>query len=479
MTRILDKLNRFSPRLGPEWGSGGIFGLKFHRNTLYFTLAFEAEAHFIKEDKEKIYEFDLLGKGPRSGGDTYNAVTAVDDKIYFGGWVHAPAVYKMKKLLFTQKYSHIHEYDISEDEVSLLWKDGPGEEDAWAGEVSEIIYDEYNNRLFFARGDGHFNLGLYEYDLDKKKAGIISEEPTLRGTLFLDKVVFNMGATMFWGLQYVDLDTNKYDSMELERTKEMSKDGGMIEEPTLIERVGSLGTAANKLFVFIRGGFFVGNPFEESEKPEMSFVRLFDFPETAIVPSRVNCLPIRGGLLTAYNTISDMFMFKKMTLTMPSVLVFITPPAVKIIGVFGTRITSIEKMGSKILVAGNTMPNTINPIPMDSGSKEISVLSDDILDRRPPALHISLSGNAIKTDVWGGIPLTGYYNKNMTIYSSRSNELSIFEYDIDMPQVGTQLKTQFKITEGRNLIDLSGFHGIVSFKFVNCDDQASIFIELS
>ncbi|MEM0457738.1 MAG: DUF2139 domain-containing protein, partial [Sulfolobales archaeon] len=77
----------FQPSYAPEWGSGGVFGLKYHRGVLYFTLAFEAESFFIERDYQQRYKYDLVGPQPVSGGDTYGAVEAVDEKIYFGGWV--------------------------------------------------------------------------------------------------------------------------------------------------------------------------------------------------------------------------------------------------------------------------------------------------------------------------------------------------------------------------------------------------------
>ena len=496
MVDVRNRLYRFQPKLGPEWGSGGIFGLKYHRDVLYFTLAFEAQAHFyyseynfeyemkklkiFPEHIHKIYNFDLIGKAPRSGGDTYNAVTAVDEKIYFGGWIHAPAIYENKTLKFTQKFSHLHCYDIADEKVKLLWKDGPGEEDGWAGEVSEVLYDELNNKLYIARGDGHFNLGLFVFDLDKNEMKMISDEPALKGTQFFDKFVFNTGALMFEGLQYVDIDTQEHNIIEVERDNKMAKDGEEVYEATLVDRIGCMGTTANQLFVFLRGGFFKGNPFTEAEnsEPPMSFIRLFDFPRSSTSPFRANVLPIRGGLLTAYNALPDTFGMEKLKVFMPSVLVFISPPMVKIVGVFGARITSIEKMGSSILVAGNTMPNTIQPIPMDSGHREISVLSDDIIDRHPPAFEISVHGSIIEDKVWGGIPLTGYTQRRMIIHASKPNKIAIFEYTTEFPNYGEQLVTYENIMQGKNVIDLDGYAGITSFKFENTDKRAKVSISL-
>ena len=69
--KLFKSLRTHSPRYGPEWGSGGIFGLKYHKDTLYYTLAFEAEAHFVKDYMEYVYRFEQVGPAPHSGGDTY------------------------------------------------------------------------------------------------------------------------------------------------------------------------------------------------------------------------------------------------------------------------------------------------------------------------------------------------------------------------------------------------------------------------
>ncbi len=474
---ILNKLYRHTPSIGPEWGSGGIFGLRYYKGVLYYTLAFEARAYFLTRNSTKVYDFSKIGGPPQSGGDTYNAVTTIDDEIYFGGWVHAPGADKSKKLLCHDKYSHIHSYNVPSGEIELIWKDGPGGEDTWVGEISELVYDELNNQIFAARGDGHDNLGLFALDLDTKKMRQISDEPALKGTLFLNYAVFNTGGFFFDELQYVDIDTGKYDTIELDKSEFASKDGESFEE---LAPLGSIGVAGTKLFVFRKGGIIFGDPFQEENdnEPKMSFLRLFDFPNTSISPFRVNALPVRGGILTAYNAFPDMLGLKSIPFVAPSVLLYITPPMIKIVGVFGARITSLEKAGSKILVAANTMPNTDKPIPMDSGSREISVLHDDILDNKPPALELTVPTKLVKTYHWGGIPLTGYNHRVLKIYASKPNTLTIWEYNFGFPLSGEQHKEEYKIQDGKNIIDLSGFMGVVSFQLSDYDEKGIVNISL-
>ncbi|MGQ4834363.1 MAG: DUF2139 domain-containing protein [Candidatus Asgardarchaeia archaeon] len=475
-----ENISRFIPRYGPEWGSGGIFGLKYHKRTLYFTLAFEARSYFISGSEVKIYDFSKVGTPPCSGGDTYNAVTAIDDKIYFGGWVHVNTkqVYKNKSLRFVNKYSHIHSYDISEGSVNLLWKDGPGGEDTWVGEVSELIYDELNNRIFVARGDGHENMGVYSFDLDSKKMTRISEIPALKGNIFMDSIIFTKEELFFDGLQIFDIDTENLKVVELDELISGSRDGMPFDD--VIRVIGNVGTCCNNVFVFMQGGVLVGDPLNtDAESSKMTFVRLFDFPNTNYSPFRVNVLPYRGGLLTAYNLLPDMLGRKIPELVAPSVLLYVSPPLVRIVGVFGGRITSLEKAGSKVLVASNTMPNTDKPIAIDNGCRDISFIEDSSFDRSSPPYYLSLKGSIVGNSVWGGIPLMGYKHRTLIIQSSKNNKLTIFEYDIVSPDTDNAVFENISIEEGKNIIDLSAFSGIVSFKFNNIDEKAQIKLELS
>jgi len=475
---VLDRLFRFVPGFGPEWGSGGIFGLRFHRGVLYFTLSFEAKAYFLADDWEMVYDFSLVGSGPRAGGDTYNAVAAVDDEIFFGGWVHAPVSYNggRRVLSFVNKFSHLHVYDVSENRVDLLWKECAGQRSTWAGEVSEILYDGVGHRLLVARGDGFRNLGVYSYDLGKRKMTGLTDRAALKGTVFLDYAVFNRGGLFFDGLQCVDLVSGEVLNVDVERGGRVSRDGVGVGNPRVL---GSIGVASMRVLAFVKGGVFVGNPLEESGgEPLMTFVRLFDFPLSQCSPFRSNCLPVRGGLLVAYNSLPDSLVMKR-CVVMPTLLVFVAPPMVKVVGVFGARVTSMEKVGSKILVAGNTTPNTAKPNAVDGGYREVSVLHDDVIDGKPPAYHVSLSGEVVRDGVWGGFPLIGYKNAYLKVFLSRSNGLKVFEYDLELPTAGEPLVTSYELGEGKNVIDLRGFHGIVSFMFDKRDDNSIIFVEFS
>jgi hypothetical protein len=491
--RILKHLNRFPPRYGPEWGSGGIFGLRYHNGVLYFTVAFEAQAHFLREDSKKVYEFDLVGEGPTSGGDTYNSVETVDEFIYFGGWVHAPAVYEGKNekstISFVNKYSHVHEYDTENDKVRLLWKDSIHHKTDWAGEVSDIIYDPYEDKLLIAREDGHAHLGIYELDRKTGKAKPLNENPSLKGALVHDTVFFGVGKNFDWGVRELhafDLITRKWESFSVGAN---SVDGNPPVRPVL----GDMESAYNRVFAFVRGGMLVGNPLNGEE---MTFFRLLDFP-SFYAPMRTNALPIGGGILIAYNAHHDAIyrpvdeesrVMAKFTNTInaPSLLLYVAPPMVKVVGAFGARITSIEKAFGKILLGTNTTPNTgaLEATPFDTGNRDIVVLDEDVIHRKPPALSISLKtaalakvGELFGAKAFGGIPLDGYKEAELIITSSKDNRLTIYEYDLSLPP-GRAYEEFIGIKSGRNIIDLSSFSGIVSFKLEEPDVAGKIKIKL-
>jgi len=474
----LKSLWRFTPGLGPEWGSGGIFGLRYHKGVLYFNLAFEARAHFIRGDDVKVYDYSLIGPSPASGGDTYNAVCAADDRIYFGGWVHAPAVISKDGVLhFHNKYSHVHCYDLNDDKVSLLWKEGIGHKMEWAGEVSEVIYNALNQELLLARADGHKNLGIFNLSPSNGQAKQLSEAPGLHGTLFMDHAVFNTGGVFMDGIQMIGLSDYAVKKTGLDLSGGISLDGG----PVAATFVGSMSSTAGRLFSFVRGGLFFGDPLSSAEEDRMRFVRLFDFPGYQCSPYRANSLPIGGGIMTAYSSLPDLLGYEHQPIAMPSLLVYVTPPSIRVIGAFGCRITSLETISSDLLVAANTMPNVSNyrTTVLDTGHRDIMSMRLDVINKRPPPLDLTLSAREFGTSHWGGIPLYGYREASMVVQSNRDNSIESFEYDLSVPPASAAWKESFKLTRGRTKLDLSSLRGIVSFRLSRPDPLARISIRLA
>ncbi|MEM1867645.1 MAG: DUF2139 domain-containing protein [Thermosphaera sp.] len=483
------------PTYAPEWGSGGVFGLLYHKHVVYYTLAMEGEAHFHHDDgAEIVYRFEQLGKGPASGGDTYNAVDYVDDKIYFGGWVHKPAVFKGRidnagEIDFRNKYSHVHEYDISERRIRLIWSESVHHEYEWAGEVSQIIYDPLDDSLLIARADGMRNLGIYRIDRHSGQAVEVSNVPALKGALFQEYACFDLQPN--WkrgvdGVQCVDLVEKKLVKHFIEDWSKISVDGFPVEG----RGSGYAISAYVRYWHFFRGGILVGNPIEpEIEKPR--FVRMFDFPGTPYAPHRSNALPVGGGVLAAFNAYSHGYLHVGVegrakarlfnSIVGPSTIVYITPPTARIVASLGARITSMAKKSDSILIGVSNTPNLggKDATPLETGWREIIQWREDsLLGSKPPSIAFRILGEGVLDNVFGGIPLTGYKEKTVRIYSSKPNSLRIIEYDVGLPPMRID-EERIDLVEGWNRVDLSNHSNIVSFKLESADQSSVIYIELS
>lgn len=494
---VLDVLDwTYPPRYGPEWGSGGIFGLRYHRGTLYFTLAFEAVSYFVRRDGVRTYDFGLVGPPPRSGGDTYGAVEVVDDFIYFGGWVHAPAHYVGRSggegahISFVNKYSHLHEYSVSEGEVRLVWKEGLGHETDWVGEVSEIIYNPVNDALLLAREDGMVNLGVYEISRDGRRMKRLSGKPALKGSVLYDHACFDV-LERWWegasGIQCVDLVEEKVRGIEFGDIAGRSVDGHGVRWPI----TGSAGSTHGRFFLFVRGGVFVGNPIDESLEP-VTFVRLFDFGRSWYGPRRGFAKPVGGGLLVAFNAYTEALIYPRNkdeeeawaasnTIVGPSVMVYITPTTARIVAALGARVTGAELLEGKILIATNTMANTgrYDASPFDMGYRGFIALDQGVLNADPPPLTFNLRGDQVGSEAFGGVPLTGYREPEMILKTRRSNKLHIYSYNLTLPLEEAEEDT-YTLREGINRIDLSPYRNrIVSFKLEEADPPSKIRIALS
>lgn len=480
---MIERLYRFPPRYGPEWGSGGIFGLRYHNSVLYFTVAFEAEAHFVSTSWHRIYRFEEAGHLPTSGGDTYNAVDTVDEYIYFGGWVHAPARYAGRRgrggvILFYDKFSHVHSYDTAEDRVVLLWKEGIGHESRWAGEVSDIVYDPVNDRLLLARGDGHERLGIYSLSRRGGKAEAISHNSALKGSLLSDYACFDHTSSWREGvkaIQCLDLVEGRLEVFQIDYVK-----NSIDYNPPLFPQSGCAVSAYGKYMHFVRGGVLMGNPIAGEE---MTFYRLFDFGLSGYGPLRTLALPVGGGILTAFNAYThgmlyprtdEEKMFAEATgrIVGPTVLLYVTPPQARIVATLGARVTSMEKVGDKILLGTSTTANygALDAGPVDAGWKDILAVDTDILFREPPPATFLVAGRQVLDMAWGGIPLYGYKKPKLLVNASKDNALTVYTYDISIPPIQAE-RDRLRIARGRNTVDLSAFKGVVSFKFEKGDEK--------
>jgi hypothetical protein len=480
---------RFRPRYSPEWGSGGIFGLRYHRGFLYFMLSFDAKAYFISKDLYKEYDLNLVGPPPRSGGDTYNASDAIDNKIFFGGWVHAPIrfISSDRRIDFSSKYSHLHYFDIDNLEVKIIWKESAGNRDTWVGEVSNILYDPVEQRLLVSRADGSQNLGVYSIGLDGVSVRL-SDRPSLKGALLGDQACFDIseGFEGFKGLQCLDLVDKKWIYRILGDKRKISVDGASFEKAG----VGVVAPLYSRIFTFIRGGYIVWEPWEK-EGEDIYFVRLFDLPPSDYGPLRTSYVPLGGGMIVPFNSYTHGMLRPKSeeervfaksfnSPPAPTLLLYLTPPTIRILCPLGARVTSLESLGEKMILGVNTAPNTGggDATPLDLGEKSLLIINiDSLLSTCRSSFVIRVRGSDVKQNRWGGIPLTSVKKAVLNIYASKGNTLRIYEYDTSLPPSFLGVDS-YRINAGKNNIDLSPYINIVSMELEEADEKANIYIAI-
>lgn len=462
---------RFRPHYSPEWGSGGVFGLRYHRGFLYYMLSFDARAHFISRDFYKQYDLSLVGPPPRSGGDTYNASDAIDNKIFFGGWVHAPVKYIAgeRRLDFSSKYSHIHYFDTDNLEVRILWKENAGDKDSWVGEVSNILYDPVEQRLLVSRADGSKNLGVYSVGLEGGSARL-NDKPSLKGALLGDQACFDIseGFEGFKGLQCLDLVNGRWTYRIPSDRAKISIDGAGPKKAG----VGQVVSFYGRIFVFVRGGYIVWEPWEK-EGEDLYFIRLFDLPPTDYGPLRTSYIPLAGGVLVPFNSYTHGILRPKEEWRIlarsfnsppaPTLLLHFIPPMIRILCPLGARVTSLESLGEKVILGVNTAPNMggEDATPLDLGEKSLLIMDTDTLLRGcRSSIVIRVKGSDVKQERWGGIPLMSVKRSTMNIYSSKTNTLKIYEYDASLPPNFLGVESH-RINVGKNTIDLSSYRSIV------------------
>jgi len=351
--------------------------------------------------------------------------------------------------------------------VELLWKEGLHDPEKWTCEVSEIIYNPYRDELLLARADGHENHGVFSLDPRTGAARRILEGFALKGVHHLEYSCFVLNQHPYdvEGFACVDMVEDKH---LVERIKPTPVDGW----PASRLWAGPVASAYSWLFAFTRGGLVIGDIFSE----EYYFVRLFDIPGSQLGPTRTNAVALGGGILVAYNSYTygvvktvteEEREWRKLLgpVSSPSLLLYVTPPNVRVVAALGARITSIESVGGKILLGANTMSNTQrhDASPFDQGTRSFVALDHSVLTSGAPTFTVATPGWAIGGEAFGGLPLAQFKEPKMIVYSDGENTLYIKEYFLTLPPIpgGTD---RISIRPGKNIVDLTGYSGIVSFK---------------
>jgi len=116
---------------------------------------------------------------------------------------------------------------------------------------------------------------------------------------------------------------------------------------------------------------------------------------------------------------------------------------------------------------------------VDHCQKTIVPLSVDLLEKKPPPVHISLEGWMVDREAFGGIPLTGYNHPLARIRATHDNVLEINLYDLGGKEPIEKEKVGIKANNKPEEIDLTSHRGLIaSFKLRDRDPHAKITIEL-
>jgi hypothetical protein len=475
-------------RLAPEWGSGGVYSLAAPRWGVFYVLSFEglAVSASCTEGERGIAVAsiaELAGlKGGRSvGGDTYNARTLVDSRVFFAGWAHFAgeedlrSVAATRRLSFSSKYSYFAVWDGDEMEGWVAWMDGPGRGGEWPGEVSEILYNPVRDSLLLARGDGHFSLGVYEAPVPRRKgsrvsAALVDGFRPLKGALGLDAACFS--SHRGWG---GSPGLACYDAATLRRFYSAESRGAVDGWPLRHYRSGPVFHLGTYVYVAHRGGVTLFDPLGGGSPRTY---RLLDFPGSTYGPLRVNAEPALGGYLVPFThsaaTIKggdypEEIYVEARRLSAPTLLVYFYHRGVRVAGVAGYRVTSLTSRGGLLAVAWNTEPNLerLDLTLSEHGEKGITILSlESLLESRPPPLRISYSPRP--GDAFGGLPLEGYLRVEAVLKGCPGGTLRVYYYDLASEAPEAEV---YRVEGGGALrISLDAGGGLASFLVEGCRD---------
>ena len=80
-------------------------------------------------------------------------------------------------------------------------------------------------------------------------------------------------------------------------------------------------------------------------------------------------------------------------------------------------------------------------------------------------------------ETWGGIPIDGYSRCELLCGVSKANRLEINAYRFTLPVLPSRREAT-ELTAGRNRLDLSGYHGILSFRLEAKDPDSHFWMSL-
>ena len=447
----------------------------------------EGQAGTVFLDGELTYSYEKIGRPPKAGGDTHGAMTTSRDLLFFGGWIKAPAgLTPDRRQDMREKYSHIHSLDEN-GRVELLWlrKWDPGlGTSEWYGEVTDLVYDEHTNSIFFTRADGFSELGLWRLDLSSGSAEYLIKGHTAYKMELKDDKLFvtefnpalnsNSAIIVYDMLTGADARITEFASaFDAGATVSLPRQGGQIVQ------------LQNRLLAFFRGFVLqisaskirnietgkLGKPSSESQLSSEDFVAYPFFeafsPEDGM-PYHVgglrgqkvyiNGIPFLA--LVPWDHLSEV-----LSRTDEAFLLRVDGAVPQIVATAGS-VSGIATDGQSVYI-GASYANHTGVYTYRAGAGGVFELPvKEVFSKPWTPVRMWLwdgeyePGKSGVKGWFGGIPVKGFWRKRLKVRASEPVKLAVREFTF-LP--GAQTDEEVQLNEGWNAVDLSDYYDMVAF----------------
>ncbi|MBS7654842.1 DUF2139 domain-containing protein [Candidatus Bathyarchaeota archaeon] len=415
------------------------------------------------------YRYEKCGSEPRVGGDTHGAMEISRDRVFFGGWGEAPTYRNPDGQQFEAadrrgKFSHIHA--VNEDgSIELLWMkrwDENIKPHFWYAEVTDLLYDPRKDVLWAARGDVNWggDQGLYMLDLDTNKMEMIFFGNTYKMVMLHDHILMNSWHSN--ALFSYNPQTNQREIIN----SIPSFDGSTWEIPTTFSgaafRVGGLAYLVQGPAIIAVNDWRVGSerkilalPFFACYKLEKQWTRPGARAQRSVSLNSSVLLPVNSGEAHADDSLST-----------PVLLRFDSPVPQILTHVFYMSGMTFD---GKHLYLYASCVNHEPILTWRTNRGAIFMLEPNAVLGRPlTGVRIGILDGTYRVTMglngWvGGIPIRGFINKRLRIRVPKEGSMHLAHYII-----GSANYSEFEnvnLKSGWNIIDLSNYDNLVSFRF--------------
>lgn len=439
----------------PEWWTHRAIFLKFHPKTKEL-IVHDGVCAKVYADGKLIYSYELFDMfktgGKRFGGDTWGAITATPDSVFFGGFVYADVSLDGHNLVFTNKYSHIHRIGHDGRTVSLVWYDGPGGTNYYVGEVTDMLYSPKEDAILFTRGDG--GKDIWKLDLNTMEVTKLTDTnmSLLKMELFDDMIITGGpdvygtdGHIVIYNLR--DRTTKVITDANLAYYigSRLTKMGGQVVQT--MNRVWIFGSGSAVEFepkydVYYHFPFFRFNKSKKVVGRRSQKVYINGIPIVAVNAMDVDDEPrAPAGLLLRFNL-----------------------PVPQIVMPTG-YVTGLETDGKYIYIASTPQNHSYrgNPVTYQPGRGGIFAIPVSEVFRKPLApieFHDEVA-NWSAGDYYLGVPISGFSKKILKVKAPSSLTLRIVFYSL-WPGGDFTEYLDMNLEAGLNTIDISSYSGIVA-----------------